>query len=250
MRSGFTLLELSIVLVISGLIIGGITAGQELIRSAELNRITSDVNKYKVAVNTFKLKYNALPGDIDNAIAYWGAAHATPATCLVTASTTNATCNGNGDGVINLAVGSYEYYRAWQHLSNADLVNGAFNGISFAGSSPEASINGGLFALFTTTSSSFLDSFVSYSGKNSLALVLGGKTEDPHNDSISNLLAPDAKSIDDKIDDGLAESGFVYTASCIVDGADAESFGGDCLTGDDCSYDLTSTSGCQMIFTQ
>ena len=73
---GFTLLELSIVLVIIGLIIGGITVGQDLIRSAELQRLTADINKYKVALNAFKLKYNQLPGDMKNATSYW------PTECL------------------------------------------------------------------------------------------------------------------------------------------------------------------------
>ena len=72
MKNGFTLLELSIVMVIIGLIIGGITVGQDLIRSAELNSVVTDINKYKTAINTFNLKYNAMPGDMSNATSYWG----------------------------------------------------------------------------------------------------------------------------------------------------------------------------------
>ncbi|GEM_PF-4816893 len=187
---------------------------------------------------------------MSNATDYWEAAHATPATCISTASTGEETCNGDENGIIDPSSGSREYYRAWQHLSNADLVNGTFNGVSFINSSPETSINGSLLAFFTTTSNSYLESLSEYSGKNSVAFLLGGRTENPHNDAIADLLAPDAKSIDDKMDDGLAESGNVYTANCIVDSANADDFSGDCSAGNDCSYDLTSTDGCQMIFVQ
>ena len=134
MKQGFTLLELSIVLVIIGLIIGGITVGQELIRSAELNSTISNANTYKVAVNTFKLKYNAMPGDMDNATAYWGAADSGDglgADCYAVESTDSATCNGDGSGIVNATSGQHMYqeeFRFWQHLANAELIAGQFTG--------------------------------------------------------------------------------------------------------------------------
>ena len=87
----FSLVELSIVLVILGLLTGGILAGQSLIRAAELRAVTTEYQRYVAAVQTFRDKYMALPGDMPNAIAFWGAAHATPATCQTTSSTTSAT---------------------------------------------------------------------------------------------------------------------------------------------------------------
>ncbi len=63
-KSGFTLIELSIVLVIIGLIIGGVLVGKDLIKAAEIRSTIGQYEKYKTAVNTFKLKYSGLPGDL------------------------------------------------------------------------------------------------------------------------------------------------------------------------------------------
>ena len=61
---GFTLVELSIVLVIIGLIVGGVLVGQDLIAAARIRSQLSQIDKYNIAVNTFRLKYNVLPGDM------------------------------------------------------------------------------------------------------------------------------------------------------------------------------------------
>lgn len=116
-QAGFTLVELSIVLVIIGLLVGGILGGQELIRAAELNSISSDANKYKVAVNAFRLKYNAMPGDMKNAFDYWGAAQG------CTNAQTGTGCNGNGDGRMTW---NSEGVRAWSHLAWAGIVPGTW----------------------------------------------------------------------------------------------------------------------------
>jgi prepilin-type N-terminal cleavage/methylation domain-containing protein len=63
-KSGFTLIELSIVLVIIGLIAGGIVAGQDLIEVAAVRAQVAQIEKYDTAVNTFRVKYAYLPGDI------------------------------------------------------------------------------------------------------------------------------------------------------------------------------------------
>jgi len=68
-KKGFTLIELSIVLVIIGLIVGGVLVGQDLIRAAEIRATISQIEKYNTAVNTFRGKYNALPGDMNSATA-------------------------------------------------------------------------------------------------------------------------------------------------------------------------------------
>ena len=73
-RAGFTLIELSIVLVIIGLVVGGIFVGKELVRASQLNSVLRDLDKYNSAVLTFKDKYGHLPGDIPNATQFWGSA--------------------------------------------------------------------------------------------------------------------------------------------------------------------------------
>ncbi len=65
-KSGFTLIELSIVLVIIGLIVGGVLVGQDLIHAAEIRATISQKDQFNVATNTFRLKYNYLPGDMPN----------------------------------------------------------------------------------------------------------------------------------------------------------------------------------------
>jgi prepilin-type N-terminal cleavage/methylation domain-containing protein len=68
-RVGFTLIELSIVLVIIGLIIGGVLVGQDLISAAGVRAQISQIEKYQAAVNTFRGKYGYLPGDIPDPVA-------------------------------------------------------------------------------------------------------------------------------------------------------------------------------------
>src|SRR6201999_103149 len=68
-EQGFTLIELSIVLVIIGLIVGGVLVGQDLIRAAEIRATLTQVEKFNTAVNTFYGKYGALPGDMNNGVA-------------------------------------------------------------------------------------------------------------------------------------------------------------------------------------
>jgi len=129
----FSLLELSIVLVIIGLIAGGIVAGAAMIRAAELRAIITEVDQYKIATNTFRDKYLGLPGDLRNATAFWGEADADPATCQTTAATGTETCNGTGDGkvaTVNPGTQHYERFRFWQQLANAELVSGTFTGVA------------------------------------------------------------------------------------------------------------------------
>ena len=68
-QQGFTLIELSIVLVIIGLIIGGVLVGQEMIAAAQGRAQISQIEKYNTAVNTFQTKYGGIPGDLNITLA-------------------------------------------------------------------------------------------------------------------------------------------------------------------------------------
>jgi len=131
-RRGFSLVELSIVLVILGLLTGGILAGQSLIRAAELRAISTEFSKFKAATNSFRDKYFGLPGDTTNATKFWGYTNADPATCIVTVGSGTQTCNGDGSGKLN-ATGSgathySENFTFWQHLANGGLIEGSYTG--------------------------------------------------------------------------------------------------------------------------
>lgn len=67
---GFTLIELSIVLVIIALIVGGVLVGQDMIKGAEIRAQVSQLESVSTAANTFRAKYKALPGDIGNPTVY------------------------------------------------------------------------------------------------------------------------------------------------------------------------------------
>jgi prepilin-type N-terminal cleavage/methylation domain-containing protein len=105
-QAGFTLVEIAIVLVIIGLLLGGVLKGQSLIDSARVKNIIQQSTSLTSAVNAYQDKFRALPGDDVQ-----GTTHAP-----------GATGNGNGDGQIA------EYQLAPQHLALAGFITGSFNG--------------------------------------------------------------------------------------------------------------------------
>ena len=114
-QRGFTLIEIAIVLVIIGLLLGGVLKGQELITSARVRNLISQQDGIKAAYFGFLDRYRALPGDY------------TQATNNITGVST-AACNGgngNGNGRIEAAVNN-EDILAWEHLSKAGFINGTY----------------------------------------------------------------------------------------------------------------------------
>lgn len=109
---GFTLIELSIVLVIIGLIIGGVMVGRDLIESAKLRTVITQVREFETAINTFKLKYHALPGDFSQPLAIW------PTWDFSTGSQA-----GNGNDIID----SDETLVFFRHLTLAQMLPGGYH---------------------------------------------------------------------------------------------------------------------------
>ncbi len=125
---GFTLIELSIVIVIIGLIVAGVVGGQVLVEQAKLRQVLTQMNQIKLSVNAYKLEYDALPGDHNRAADFWGQA----ANCYADTSGSTNTCNGDGNkrlGYANQPL-MHEPYHFWKHLENAELIEGSYSGYS------------------------------------------------------------------------------------------------------------------------
>lgn len=248
MRHGFSLVELSIVLVILGLLTGGILAGQSLIRAAELRSVSSEAQRYTAAVRTFQDKYMALPGDMTNATSFWGAAHATPATCLTTAGTGTQTCNGDGDGDLDPAAAASqrgELFTFWEHLANAGLIEGDYTGFAGPGStsdfdagtnSPLSRLGKAGWAISDSTQSGYGlvgERYTNITGGDAYVhLVIGGDAVGVPSGFI--MKPEEAWGIDTKLDDGKPGIGAVKAfpgATC-----------GNNLDASVSAYTLTSTT--------
>ncbi|MFL9711044.1 prepilin-type N-terminal cleavage/methylation domain-containing protein [Methylobacillus sp. Pita1] len=116
--SGFTLIELAIVLVIIGLLLGGVLKGQELINSAKAKNIANDFKNTQILLYGYQDKFRALPGD-DTA----AAAHVSGATAATTPAGTLGNAQINGDW--NSTTITDESYLFWQHVRLAGLATGS-----------------------------------------------------------------------------------------------------------------------------
>jgi prepilin-type N-terminal cleavage/methylation domain-containing protein len=117
-QSGFTLIEIVIVVVVVGLLLGGVLAGQQLIRGARVHKLMADVSGYRAAIHSFTERYETYPGDYEGASLH---IKCSPA-CL----------NGNGNKRVErnaVPVGGsqvHEELLVWSHLSGAGFISGQF----------------------------------------------------------------------------------------------------------------------------
>src|SRR5262245_20606659 len=113
-NGGFTLIEIAIVLVIIGLLLGGVLKGQELITGARVRNLISQQEGIKAAFFGFQDRYRALPGDY--------AAAATNINC------SSGCPGGDGNGRIEApnGTGAHEEIFAWTHLASAGFLNGSY----------------------------------------------------------------------------------------------------------------------------
>ncbi len=115
-QSGFTLIEIAIVLVIIGLLLGGVLKGQELINSARVKNLATDFKNIPVFIYGYQDRFRALPGDDPAVVAHING----------TLATTPAGLQGNGvlDGAWNSTTRTDESYLFWQHVRLAGLAPG------------------------------------------------------------------------------------------------------------------------------
>lgn len=131
-KAGFSLVELSIVLVILGLLVGGVLSGQSLIRAAELRSFSTTQQKFSAAMYAFRDKYFAIPGDMTNATQFWGDNNSVCPDAAI-ANGNPGTCNGDGDGrmaQVAFATGATsENMQMWNQLALAGLIEGSYAGL-------------------------------------------------------------------------------------------------------------------------
>lgn len=255
---GFSLVELSIVLVILGLLTGGILGGQSLIRAAELRSVSTEHQRYVAAVNTFKDKYFAIPGDMSNAQAFWGVAGTCPGN-NASPSTSPVTCDGDGNGRITPnATNSNEVFRFWQHLANAGLIEGSYTGVS---STATANVEAGALGVniprsklsnagwqpmwggtMPVSSTTFFD------GEYNNMFYFGSMTTGG-GPTVGIIKTEEAWNIDTKMDDGKPATGDIVTWE--YDGtycSDLAPSNAGSLADSTYKFSYTSSTACRFIF--
>jgi len=240
-KSGFTLIELSIVLVIIGLIVGGVLVGRDLIHASEIRAQVSQFEKFDTAVKTFRLKYNGLPGDItQEQVTGFGFPN-------------QGGNYGNGDNLLKDNTGAMppvglwiEPYFFFIHLSEASLIEGKYYMVA------NHYVRGEQFPIAKVGTSGI---FAYTLGNGRLAYFLGMDTNSTSgpNDiatfSVAGVINPyDAYTLDLKMDDGIPNSGRVRSATITALLPAYDISDGACSTASTSSYNITSSAiACRLI---
>ncbi len=195
-QSGFTLVEMAIVLIIIGLILGGVFKGQALIDSARVRSLSTDVSGIRTAWYSFQERYRSIPGDFSNA----------------QSQIDSASTQGNGNGRID---DGQERAGVWQQMALAGFIPGDFDGAQNAtGSASDMTCAQG-----TCPRNPFNGYYkISYSAQ--AADVEGEAHEIFTGEQIPVSIL---SQLDSKLDDGKPESGRfrvhrAYQTACTKDG--------------------------------
>lgn len=212
-KNAFSLIELSIVLIIIGLLVAGITGGASLIKSAELRSLMSEIRNYQTAVNAYYTATGELPGT--------GGASSMDfvKSCLAWAKLADEGIIDAKPSSITGSAGSF---------TCVDLSDTK----TFANTnSPESKLKGGLYALGYNTDMGENVIFIVASGEKPATLTAAKNTDTVAKTTVSSVSRKDAKFLDEKMDNGVIDSGKIYsfsggTATCAYDNTTAK----DCST--------------------
>ncbi|MEQ1706400.1 MAG: hypothetical protein ABL867_10595 [Rickettsiales bacterium] len=273
-------MELSIVIVIIGLVVGGALVGRDLIKAAELRAIISEKETYTTAVNSFRLKYSAMPGDMANAADIWGIGAGNSSdnytdscstSIFFTPPTGTQTCNGDGNSLIG-GKGASAFFQlivdkeplsVASHLANAGLIQGkyipAYSPYIPGGGTTRGPIVMAVVNVPSSKNDSHAAWYISYICINDTffdksckhRILLGRESSVRYTGWQDMPLYPvltsvEAKAVDIKIDDGLPGKGSITSLP------DNNFFTPDCATTTNANtaiYDLSSTDvTCSLIF--
>jgi len=211
--AGFTLVELAVVMIIIGLLIGGVLKGQELIANAQVTSTVSQVKGIDAATTTFRDMYDAMPGDMPNPTVRL--AQCPAATDCATAGNGNRRVdNAVPAGLTFNAAPTGEQIGFWAHLNAADLLSGVDpQGNDVWGDRyPEAEIGGGFHVGFNGGTGALNTATIAINGQRSGHYLALHVTPGAAVNAAGFLTPNQAFRIDSKLDDGAPLTGSVLAA--------------------------------------
>jgi prepilin-type N-terminal cleavage/methylation domain-containing protein len=220
-QSGFTLIEIAIVLVIIGLLLGGVLKGQELITTARVHALNNTVDGITAAWFSFQDRYRAFPGDYSSAQA--------------SINLPGVTNGGDGNGLVDT---TSETALAWVHLAAAGYLTGGYKdagntiALNEYGCNPTLCPENGFGSGMVIT----------YNNLQQNAPVSANELISGHGIPVQVLA-----ELDRKVDDGLANSGAMQLGKAGANWIAAQETA--CKAADGIHYDLqTPSSDCAAVF--
>jgi prepilin-type N-terminal cleavage/methylation domain-containing protein len=218
--AGFTLLEMTIVIAIIGLLIGGVLATQSYIRGAEMTTTINEAKYLINAFNQFQQKYGSVPGEMPDAQNYWGSG-----ACPRATGTTYYTyvCNGDGGGYLYFVPSGtnndLETFYAFEHMARAGMIAGAYTGVAGSLGSTDsvpgtnvfaASYKpGAMFFQWYGNASGYLNGSGYYDGMYGNTLLLAGDVVADGYPTNALFTVREASELDNKFDNGKPGTGWM-----------------------------------------